>query len=121
MLVFVLAVADRRRGVRRTTVGAQAPGSTRGGSGARDRLGFGRPPHDAVEGCADERTEHRPEDVDPEVGPLPGHESGAERRAGFIDAPVTGPATSAPRATAPPMAIAAAEPLTCAPDTCPIA
>ena len=38
------------------------------------------------------RTEQWPNDVDPEVVPLPAARAGPNERAGFIDAPVTGPA-----------------------------
>ena len=59
---------------------------------------------------AKRRAQDRSHDVDPEVGPLAGDSAGPNERAGFIDAPVTGPPNSASSPTVPPIAIAAAAP-----------
>jgi hypothetical protein len=49
-------------------------------------------------------------EVDPEIRPRPGGEGRAEERAGFIEAPVTGPPNRASSPITPPIAIAAAAP-----------
>jgi hypothetical protein len=57
-------------------------------------------------GGADDRSG----EVDPEVGPGAGDERGANERAGFIEAPVTGPPNSASRPITPPIAVVIAAP-----------
>ena len=74
------------------------------------RHGVAPSPDRPIQARPDERPGERRGDVDPEIGPLRRTSAGPNERAGFMDAPVTGPPNSASSATVPPIAIAAAAP-----------